>query len=477
MATGTIDTSTLTPPAAKATAAERAAAGKAARKAAARSAHGDWEPAAGRPDPVAVLEAQAETRVPELVPIRYGRMLASPFAFFRGGAAIMAADLAPTPATGMRVQLCGDAHLSNFGAFAAPDRDLLFDLNDFDETLPGPWEWDVKRLGASFEIAARERGFGRKLRGSLVQATARGYRESIRGFATMRHLDVWYQRLDISQLYEQAQAALRKRQRKGVEREIAKARRKTSLRAFEKLTERDGETVRIASDPPLIVPVEEVFPGVEGADAERWLGDLLSDYAATLSDDTARLFGAYDYVHSARKVVGVGSVGTRVWIALFLGRDGRDPLFLQVKEAQRSVLEPYAGHSEYKQPGERVVKGQRLMQAAGDIFLGWFSRTDLEGVSRHFYVRQLWDQKGSVVVESMEPEGMERYALACGWTLARAHARSGDRIGIAAYLGGGESFDRALARFAAAYADQNELDYAALQSAVERGQLNAELGV
>src|SRR6476661_884581 len=340
MATGTIDTSTLAPQRAEATANERAAAGKAARKRAPRSSHGDWEPAAGRPDPVALLEGQAESRIGDLVPIRYGRMLASPFAFFRGGAAIMAADLASTPTTGLPVQLCGDAHLSNFGAFAAPDRDLLFDLNDFDETLPGPWEWDVKRLGASFEIAARERGFGRKLRRSLVRATARGYREALRGFAAMRHLDVWYQRLDISQLHDQAQAALRKRQRRGVDREIAKARRKTSLRAFEKLTEANGESVRIVSDPPLIVPLEEVFPGVDGEQAERWLGELLSEYAATLPDDTARLFGTYDYVHSARKVVGVGSVGTRVWIALFLGRDAGDPLFLQVKEAERSVLEP-----------------------------------------------------------------------------------------------------------------------------------------
>jgi hypothetical protein len=335
----------------------------------------------------------------------------------------------------------------------------------------------VKRLGASFEIAARERGFGRKQRGSLVRAAARGYRESMREFASMRHLDVWYERLDVSRLYEQAQAELRKRERRGVERGLAKARRKTSLRAFDKLTERDGDRVRIASDPPLIVPVEEVYPGVDGEDAERWLAEVIAAYAETLPDDTARLFDSYEYVHSARKVVGVGSVGTRVWIGLFLGRDEGDPLFLQVKEAERSVLEPYAGHSGFEEPGERVVKGQRLMQAAGDIFLGWFSRTDFEGVTRHFYVRQLWDQKGSVAVEAMEPKGMERYAMACGWTLARAHARSGDRVGIAAYLGTGEKFDRALAAFASAYADQNERDYAALEKAVARGEVQAETGI
>jgi hypothetical protein len=404
-------------------------------------------------------------------------MLASALAFYRGGAAIMAADLAPTPESGLRVQLCGDAHLSNFGAFGAPDRELLFDLNDFDETLPGPWEWDVKRLGASFAIAGRERGFDESLRMALAQTSARGYREAMRDLAAMRNLDVWYQRLDISRLAEAVQSELRKKQRKGLRRGIAKARAKTSLRAFSKLTRDDGAGTRIISDPPLIVPVDELFPGLDGEQAERWLLEIIAEYAATLPDDVRRLLHSYGYVHSARKVVGVGSVGTRAWIGLFLGRDGEDPLFLQVKEAEESVLEPYAGPSEYDEPGERVVKGQRLMQAAGDIFLGWYGRTDFEGVSRHYYVRQLWDQKGSFPVEVMEPENLERYALACGWTLARAHARSGDRVAIASYLGSGQNFDRGLARFAEAYADQNEHDYAAVQAAVRRGDLAAESGV
>jgi hypothetical protein len=293
----------------------------------------------------------------------------------------------------------------------------------------------------------------------------------------MRNLDVWYQRLDISRLADAVQSELRKKQRKGLRRGIAKARAKTSLHAFSKLTRDDGAGVRIISDPPLIVPVDELFPGLDGEQAERWLLEIIAEYAATLPDDVRRLLHSYGYVHSARKVVGVGSVGTRAWIGLFLGRDGGDPLFLQVKEAEESVLEPYAGPSDYDEPGERVVKGQRLMQASGDIFLGWYGRTDPEGVPRHYYVRQLWDQKGSFPVEEMEPESLERYALACGWTLARAHARSGNRVAIASYLGSGESFDRGLARFAEAYADQNERDYAALKEAVERGDLAAESGV
>jgi uncharacterized protein (DUF2252 family) len=477
VATGT-EEATLVAPEPGSSPDERAAAGKAARGDAPRSSHGDWEPAADRPDPVEVLESQAESRVPELVPIRYGRMLASPFAFFRGAAAVMAADLAPTPRSGFRAQICGDAHLSNFGAFGAPDRDLLFDINDFDETHPGPWEWDLKRLGASFSIAGRERGFDRGQRDTLVETAARGYREAMRGFAGMRNIDVWYQRLDISRFFEAVQSSLRKKQRKGLQRGIAKARAKTSLRAFSKLTRQsdDGE-VRIISDPPLIVPLEDLFEGVDQEQAERWLDEVIASYGSTLPDDTRHLFDSYRLIDVARKVVGVGSVGTRAWIALFLGHDGEDPLFLQIKEAEQSVLEPYTEPSEYEEPGERVVKGQRLMQAAGDIFLGWFERTDIDGVPRHYYVRQLWDQKGSMPIEQMEPEQMENYATACGWTLARAHARSGDRAAIAGYLGGGNRFDRALAQFAEAYAEQNERDYAALKRAVEGGAVAAETGV
>jgi uncharacterized protein (DUF2252 family) len=452
---------------------ESATAGKAARSTAPRSAHGDWEPAPERADPIAILAAQESSRVPELVPLRHARMAASPFAFFRGAAAVMAADLASTPDSGLRVQACGDAHLSNFGIFAAPDRRLVFDLNDFDETLPGPWEWDVKRLVASFEIAGRERGFKRRQRSAAVLAAAASYREAMRGFSSLRNLELWYARLDVEAALARVEAedpAATKRLRKSV----AKAHAKNNLRALERLTRVvDGE-LRIVSEPPLIVPAEELLPEAEAADLEQFLLGVLADYRETLPADRRHLLDGYRFRHIARKVVGVGSVGTRAWIVLMTGADDSDPLFLQAKEAEDSVLEPYADASQFPNHGRRVVEGQRLMQAASDIFLGWCPATGVDGKQRHFYVRQLWDGKRSVEVETLSPRGLEVYARLCGWTLARAHARSGDRVAIAAYLGGGDSFERAIAEFAERYADQNEHDHAALVAAIDRGSLAAE---
>jgi uncharacterized protein (DUF2252 family) len=454
-------------------ASERAAAGRAARSEARRSSHAGWEPAAGREDPVAILERQAETRVSELVPIRYGRMAASPFAFYRGAAAVMAADLAQTPVSGLRVQACGDAHLSNFGAFAAPDRRLLFDLNDFDESLPGPWEWDVKRLAASFAIAARESSFKRKQRAAAVLTAARAYREAMREFAGRSNLEVWYARFDVEealQTVEDEDPTEVSRVRKGV----AKARSKDSLRALAKLTEVvDGEP-RIRSEPPLLVPAEELLADSEGHDLGELLTGVLESYRASLSADRQHLLDGYRLRHIARKVVGVGSVGTRAWVILLTGADDGDPLFLQAKEAEASVLEPYAGASRYKNHGRRVVEGQRLMQAASDIFLGWCPAVGVDGRRRDFYVRQLWDWKRSAEVERLTPRGLEVYARMCGWTLARAHARSGDRIAIAAYLGASDVFDRAIAEFSEAYADQSERDHAVLVAAIDSGRIEAE---
>jgi uncharacterized protein (DUF2252 family) len=453
---------------------EREEAGKAARTSARRASHGDWAPAPDREDPIAILERQAEPRVPELVPIRYGRMAASPFAFFRGAAAVMAADLAKTPDSGLRVQACGDAHLSNFGAFAAPDRRLVFDLNDFDESLPGPWEWDVKRLTASFAIAARENGLKRKQRREVVLRAARTYREAMRDFAEQGNLDVWYARFDI----EDALAEVEhddpdevKRVRKGV----GKARSKDSLRALEKLTETvDGE-IRFRSEPPLLVPGRElVDDDASTVDLEQVLRGVLETYRATLPDDRQRLLDGFEFRQIARKVVGVGSVGTRAWVVLLTGSDDDDPLFLQAKEAEASVLEPYAGASAYANHGQRVVEGQRLMQAASDIFLGWCSVVGIDGRQRDFYVRQLWDWKRSAEVERLTPTGLEVYARMCGQTLARAHARSGDRIAIAAYLGGGDTFDEAIADFSEAYAERNLLDHEALVAAIDSGRVAAE---
>jgi uncharacterized protein (DUF2252 family) len=452
---------------------ERAAAGKAGRSRAPRSSHGEWAPESGRDDPVAILEGQSESRVPELVPIRYARMSASPFAFFRGAAAVMAADLAATPTSGLRVQACGDAHLSNLGVFAAPDRRLVFDVNDFDETLPGPWEWDLKRLAASFEIAGRGNGFKRRRRESVLRVLGRRYREAMRGFAAQRNIDVWYARLDEDAIREQLRNAGQKLAREA-EKGAAKARARDSLRALGKLTERvDGE-LRIVSRPPLVVPIEELLPADDKVDVEAMLRGVLESYAGTLKGDRRRLLERYTLRHVAHKVVGVGSVGTRAWILLLTGRDDEDPLFLQAKEAQASVLEPYAGASEFDNHGRRVVEGQWLMQAAGDSFLGWCRVRGIDDVERDFYVRQLWDGKGSTDIEAMPPSAMEVYARLCAWTLARAHARSGDAIAIGAYLGGGKPFDRALAEFARLYADQNERDHAALREAIDSGRLPAE---
>jgi len=452
--------------------AERAATGKAARSSAPRSSHAGWRAPEDREDPIEILERQARPRVPELVPIRYGRMSASPFAFYRGAAAVMAADLAGTPVSGLRVQACGDAHLSNFGAFAAPDRRLVFDLNDFDESLPGPWEWDVKRLGASFAIAAGENGLGRKARRQVVQTAVRTYREAMRGFAEQRNLEVWYARFDIEAALAEVEHEDRK-ELKRVRKRVGKARSKDSLRALEKLTETvDGE-VRFRSEPPLLVPGEELVAESERS-IEEMLQTVLHAYRASLPADRQHLLDEFRFRQIARKVVGVGSVGTRAWVILMTGADDGDPLFLQAKEAEASVLEPFAGPSRFANHGQRVVEGQKLMQAASDIFLGWCSAVGVDGLQRDFYVRQLWDWKRSAEVESLTPKGLELYARMCGQTLARAHARSGDRIAIASYLGAGDGFDRAIAEFSEAYAEQNLRDHEALLAAIESGRVAAE---
>jgi uncharacterized protein (DUF2252 family) len=456
---------------------ERAARGRAERADAPRRAHADWQPPPNGRDPVALLEEQAKTRVPELVPIRYGRMLMSPFAFYRGTAALMAADLAHGVRTGLYAQLCGDAHLSNFGVFATPDRRLTFDLNDFDETLPGPFEWDVKRLAASFAVAGRDRGFATKVRARICTAVVRSYREAMRDFASMSTLDLWYARTDVDDLLQSFRTHTSSTDDKQIKRGLAKARTRTSLKAFAKLTHLvDGER-RIVGDPPLIVPIDEIgLPG-NAPNPHEALQSLIRGYRRTLSGDRRRLLDRFRYVDAARKVVGVGSVGTWDWIVLMLGRDSDDPLFVQAKEAEASVLEPYLGKSAFVNHGQRVVEGQRLVQAASDILLGWLRDKAVRGEGRDFYVRQLWDQKGSVEIEVMKPSAMEDYARLCGSTLAKGHARSGDAIAIAGYLGRGNVFDNALAAFAEAYADQNERDYGALQQAVESGRITAQTGI
>jgi uncharacterized protein (DUF2252 family) len=458
------------------TVAERAARGRNTRGRCPRSSHAALDPP--ERDPVALLEAQAVTRVPELVPIRYGRMLASPFAFFRGAPALMAHDLASVPRTGLTAQLCGDAHLANFGGFASPERDLTFDLNDFDETLPGPFEWDVKRLAASFEVAGRDRAFAPAGCREAVLNAVGSYRLAMRRFAEMRTMEVWYARVSASDLEERLRAAGERTARKDLTRIAAKAMTRDHLTAFDKLTHVVDGQPRIRSDPPLIVPIDELFEGVSDRDAvEDYVRAVFRDYRQTLQDDRRRLLEEFALVDLARKVVGVGSVGTRCWIVLLLGRDPADPLFIQVKEAEESVLEPYLRRSHYANHGQRVVAGQRLMQAASDIFLGWHRTTGSDGHERHFYCRQLWDWKVSVDLEAIAQRALVLYAQVCGWTLARAHARSGDRVAIARYLGKGEAFDNALADFAAAYADQNERDYDALARAVRSGRIAVEEGL
>ncbi|MDH6577798.1 DUF2252 domain-containing protein [Kitasatospora sp. MAP5-34] len=453
---------------------ERAALGKAARRAVPRSAHADYEPPASRPDPVDVLEAQSAARVPELVPIRYGRMTESPFRFYRGAAAIMATDLAATPNSGIKAQLCGDAHLLNFRLLASPERHLLFDINDFDETLPGPWEWDVKRLATSLVIASRANGYTDEERAAIVLATVRSYRERMLVHAGMRNLDVWYAQADMDQLEALAAGQLEKRGRKRLSQAVAKARTRDNLQVFEKLTEVVNGRRRIAADPPLLVPLADLLPDVGRSVVEDELRGLLQRYGRSIQTDRRALLGQFHVVDMARKVVGVGSVGTRCWIVLLLGRDDEDPLFLQAKEADTSVLAPFAGASEYRTEGERVCAGQRLMQAASDIFLGWERVEGIDGRQRDFYVRQLRDWKGIAEPELMVPDGLRAFGELCGATLARAHARSGDRIAIAAYLGRGDSFERAVAVFAESYADQNERDHQALVAAVRTGRVTAE---
>ena len=455
----------------------RAERGKAARAAVPRTTHGEWTPPAGRRDPIELLQEQAADRVQELLPIRYGRMLNSAFAFYRGAAYLMAADLAGEPRTGLDVQLCGDAHLSNFGAFAAPDRRLIFTLNDFDETLAGPFEWDLKRLVASFAVAGRDRGFDAKQRQKVNMTVTRSYREAMHGFAAMGTLELWYARIELDEIALMGAAHVTSKQQKRFEKNLDKTRSKDSMRAFAKLTTVFDGRARFVSEPPLLTPVEELVGSDRRAELDAYVRKVLSGYGRTLPSDRRRLLGRFRYADAARKVVGVGSVGTRAWVLLLLGRDGGDPLILQFKEAQASVLEPFLGRSEFDHHGRRVVEGQRLMQAASDILLGWVRTPDFEGVPRDFYVRQLWDSKGSALVEQMEPNIMALYAQLCGRALAKAHARSGDSIAIAAYLGKSTRLDRALSDFAEAYADQNERDHRALAEAVASGRIEARTDV
>jgi uncharacterized protein (DUF2252 family) len=461
------------------TPAERVARGKAARAEVPRDSHAVFDPPSDRADPIALLEEQARSRVPELVPVRWGRMLVSPFTYYRGAALPMASDLATTPVSGISVQACGDAHLSNFGIFGSAERRLMFDVNDFDETLPGPWEWDVKRLAASLEVASRENQVPAKQRREIVMAAASQYRQAMRNFAGMTNLAVWYAHADIDQLRAQFNTQLQERQKKLLDKGLAKARTRDSMQELGKLTRMVDGRPRITSDPPLLVPIDELIPAERDRDSvEDELRGLIAKYQRTLETDRRYLLQQFEFCDMARKVVGVGSVGTRCWIVLMLGRDETDPLFLQVKEAEASVLSRFVGASKYANQGQRVVVGQRLMQAASDIFLGWQRNpAGLDGQPRDFYVRQLRDWKFSMEIGLLRPEGLQMYGSLCGWTLARAHARSGDRIAIAAYLGNSDVFDRAITKFAATYADQNERDHQSLVDAVASGRITAERGL
>jgi uncharacterized protein (DUF2252 family) len=463
----------------KTTVRDSAAAGLAARAAVPPAEHAALSLPAGRPDPVSVLERQAVSRVPELVPVRHGRMLASPFAYYRGAAAVMAADLAGTPDSGLHTQLCGDAHLCNFGMFASPERRLVFDLNDFDETHPGPWEWDVKRLAASLEIAARSNDFGRKHRRAIQLAAVHAYQHAMNAFAGMQELDLWYARADVEDLKGMLKDQLKKARRKAAfDKTVAKARSRDSMRAMSKLTGLVGEHRRITADPPLVVPIADLLPGGARTEFETVMRGMLNQYRSTLPSDRRCLLDRFGYADLARKVVGVGSVGTRCWIVLMFGRDAGDPLFLQVKEAQQSVLTEYGGvrtgRSDLGCQGRRVVEGQRVMQTVSDIFLGWATVDGIDGQRRDFYARQLADWKGSIAIEEMVPAGLTAYGRLCGWTLARAHARSGDRVAISAYLGEDATFAHAVADFAEAYAEQNERDYDAMRAALRSGRITAE---
>ena len=481
---------------------DRRAMGLEARDGASLSSHDKWRPAADRPDPVALLEEQDTAREPDLVPVRHGRMMVSPFTFYRGAAKIMAADLAGTPVAGLEAQLCGDAHLSNFGAFASPERRLLFDLNDFDETLPGPVEYDVKRMAASFTIAARNNGFSAADTREATLASVRAYREAMAEFAQMPTMDIWYAYLDedelmaairnvVAETVQQAKAKKQDRragkqdkaakqaakaEQKRAVKTAGKAHTRDSLQALSKLSEVVDGTYRIVSQPPVVVPFRDwtATYGLPAGEVDKVIREQFRAYRATLQDDRRKLLERFEVVDAARKVVGVGSVGTRAFIVLLQGRDAHDPLFLQVKEATASVLEPYVRKSRYRQHGERVVQGQRMMQAASDIYLGWTKGVD---VRRHFYWRQLRDMKGSALVEAMRPVGLTFYAGICGWTLARAHARSGDPVAIAAYLGDSDAFDKSITGFCERYADQNERDYTEFVNAVRSRRLEAVEGV
>jgi uncharacterized protein (DUF2252 family) len=454
---------------------DRVARGKDARLIAPLASHADIGD--GARDPIGLLLAQADSRVPELVPIRHGRMLVSPFTFYRGAALPMAADLASTTSSGLQAQLCGDAHLSNFGAFASPERNLVFDVNDFDETLPGPFEWDVKRLAASLSVAGRANGFSGKERRRIALAAAAAYRNAMRDFANQARLSVWYAHLDIEQTLLDFQSEIKaKRLAKG-QALLAKARTHDSMQAQAKLTTMVDGQRHIVNDPPTIVPVEEIFADVQADDLYKEIRSVISKYSRTLQSDRRRLLEQFTLARVARKVVGVGSVGTRAWIVLMETDDGEEPLFLQAKEAQESVLARFARGSRYENQGERVVAGQHLMQAQSDIFLGWTRVRGVDGIDRDFYVRQLRDWKFSLPIEEIRAHGMELYGRLCGWTLARAHARSGDRVAIASYLGKSDKFDQAIAEYAEGYADQNERDFSAFQDAVKEGRAQAETGV
>ncbi len=463
------------------TPAERADRGRQLRNQAPRSSHANFEPAANRPDPVDLLIQQSEGRLPDLIPIRYGRMLASPFAYFRGAALPMAYDLSTTPVTGLAVQACGDAHLANFGLFASAERRLVFDINDFDETLPGPWEWDVKRLAASLEIAARENGVSKRQRSAIVQAAAARYRMAMSEFAGMSNLAVFYASADVQELQRRLKSRLNSRQRSRLVKGAEKARTRDSMQALGKLTRIVDGRPEIVADPPLVIPLSSLLPAdIDRTGVEKALIALVDSYKRTLTGDRRYLLDQYrhELADIARKVVGVGSVGTRCWIMLMLGRDASDPLFLQMKEAGPSVLSEFVGRSRYANQGQRVVEGQRLMQAASDAFLGWQRLNPApDGVVRDFYIRQLRDWKFSLETQAMQPSGLSDYGEVCGWTLARAHARSGDRIAIAAYLGSSDTFDKAIAEFAAVYADQNDRDHAVLAEAATSGRILAQRGV
>ena len=452
---------------------ERAAHGRKARELVPRSKHGDWAPPADRTDPLEILALQATTRVPDLVPIRYGRMAASPFAFYRGAAAVMAADLAHVEHSHLDVQLCGDAHLVNFGGFASPERDMIFDVNDFDETLPGPFEWDLKRLAASVEVAARSRGFDDAERSRLVALSSKGYREAIRTFAGMRNLDLWYVRLDADTMRTRWGDAAGPKVLANFTNRVEKAKSKDHLKAVAKLTEEVDGKLQFRADPPLLIPADELFDPDRAAETVESLLRGLTEYRTTLQGDRQHLLARYEFVDLARKVVGVGSVGTRCWVALFIGRDKGDPLVLQVKQAEKSVAEPFLQPSEYDNMGQRVVQGQRLVQSASDIFLGWDRVTGEDGVERDFYFRQMWDWKLSPEIDTMLPDGLAVYVQMCGYVLALGHSRSGDAIALDAYLGSGPKFDEAMVSFASAYADQNEKDHAALKRAIALNKVQA----